>query len=83
MAMHKVVILGEGGVGKSALTIQFTQNHFVRDYDPTIENSYRKQITIDNEVVMLDILVLLPVTQNMVLTSISGHSRTRGIFCHA
>jgi len=61
MAMHKVVILGEGGVGKSALTIQFTQNHFVRDYDPTIENSYRKQITIDNEVVMLDILVLLPV----------------------
>jgi len=56
MSMQKVVILGEGGVGKSALTIQFTQNHFVRDYDPTIENSYRKQITIDNEVVMLDIL---------------------------
>jgi MinD superfamily P-loop ATPase len=23
--MHKLVILGEGGVGKSALTIQFTQ----------------------------------------------------------
>ncbi|MDP2439234.1 MAG: GTP-binding protein [archaeon] len=36
--------------------IQFVQNHFVREYDPTIENSYRKQITLDNEVFMLDIL---------------------------
>jgi GTPase KRas protein len=54
--MHKIVILGEGGVGKSALTIQFTQNHFVKDYDPTIENSYRKQITVGDEVHMLDIL---------------------------
>ena len=25
------------GVGKSALTIQFIQGHFVHDYDPTIE----------------------------------------------
>jgi small GTP-binding protein len=56
MSLQKIVILGEGGVGKSALVIQFTQNHFVRDYDPTIENSYRKQITIDDEVCMLDIL---------------------------
>ena len=32
------------------------QNHFVREYDPTIENSYRKQVTIDQETFMLDIL---------------------------
>lgn len=56
MPLYKVVILGDGGVGKSCLTIQFTQNHFVREYDPTIENSYRKQITVDDEVCMLDIL---------------------------
>ncbi|KAL6044478.1 Ras GTPase [Balamuthia mandrillaris] len=54
--MQQVVILGEGAVGKSALTIQFTQNLFVKDYDPTIESSYRKQITIGDEVCMLDIL---------------------------
>lgn len=54
--MYKVVVLGDGGVGKSCLTIQFTQNHFVKEYDPTIENSYRKQITIDEESLMLDIL---------------------------
>eukprot|EP00339_Tiarina_fusa_P029418 CAMPEP_0117037796 /NCGR_PEP_ID=MMETSP0472-20121206/26636_1 /TAXON_ID=693140 ORGANISM="Tiarina fusus, Strain LIS" /NCGR_SAMPLE_ID=MMETSP0472 /ASSEMBLY_ACC=CAM_ASM_000603 /LENGTH=136 /DNA_ID=CAMNT_0004747843 /DNA_START=29 /DNA_END=436 /DNA_ORIENTATION=- len=54
--MFKIVILGDGGVGKSCVTIQFTQNHFVREYDPTIENSYRKQVTIDEEAIMLDIL---------------------------
>jgi len=54
--MFKIVVLGDGGVGKSCVTIQFTQNHFVREYDPTIENSYRKQITLDEESFMLDIL---------------------------
>ena len=28
-------------MGKSALTIQLIQNHFVDEYDPTIEDSYR------------------------------------------
>ncbi len=32
--------------GKSALTIQLIQNHFVDEYDPTIEDSYRKQVVI-------------------------------------
>lgn len=36
-----------GGVGKSALTIQLIQNHFVDEYDPTIEDSYRKQVSIE------------------------------------
>jgi len=52
----KLVIVGDGGVGKSALTIQLTQNQFIAEYDPTIENSYRKQVNIDDEVYMLDIL---------------------------
>lgn len=34
---YKLVVVGGGGVGKSALTIQFSQNHFVDEYDPTIE----------------------------------------------
>lgn len=38
--------IGSGGVGKSSITIQFIQNHFVNDYDPTIEDSYRKQVVI-------------------------------------
>jgi GTPase KRas protein len=53
---YKLVVVGGGGVGKSALTIQFIQSHFVDEYDPTIEDSYRKQCVIDEEVALLDIL---------------------------
>ena len=35
---HKLVVVGGGGVGKSALTIQFIQRLYVEDYDPTIED---------------------------------------------
>jgi GTPase SAR1 family protein len=29
---YKLVIVGGGGVGKSALTIQFIQQHFIDEY---------------------------------------------------
>jgi GTPase SAR1 family protein len=38
----KVVVLGSGGVGKSALTVQFVSVHIMEKYDPTIEDFYRK-----------------------------------------
>ncbi|KAI0224809.1 Ras-related protein R-Ras2 [Lamellibrachia satsuma] len=53
---YKLVVVGGGGVGKSALTIQFIQSYFVTDYDPTIEDSYTKQCVIDDHVARLDIL---------------------------
>lgn len=53
---YKLVVVGGGGVGKSALTIQLIQSHFVDEYDPTIEDSYRKQVVIDDKVTILDIL---------------------------
>eukprot|EP00794_Sanderia_malayensis_P017042 gene17042-18757_t len=53
---YKMVVVGAGGVGKSALTIQLIQNHFVEDYDPTIEDSYIKQVVVDSEICILDIL---------------------------
>lgn len=56
MTEFKLVVVGAGGVGKSALTIQLIQNHFVDEYDPTIEDSYRKQVVIDGETCLLDIL---------------------------
>ena len=56
MPEYKIVVVGGGGVGKSALTIQLVMNHFIHEYDPTIEDSYRKQVTIGDESCILDIL---------------------------
>jgi len=53
---YKLVVLGGGGVGKSALTIRLVTDNFLDEYDPTIEDSYRKNVTIDNDPAMLDIL---------------------------
>jgi len=52
----KIVVLGGRCVGKSALTIQMVQKHFVEEYDSTIENSYRKQILVGKNQCILDIL---------------------------
>eukprot|EP01120_Amphizonella_sp_Union-15-10_P000144 TRINITY_DN10182_c0_g1_i1.p1 TRINITY_DN10182_c0_g1~~TRINITY_DN10182_c0_g1_i1.p1 ORF type:complete len:199 (-),score=36.99 TRINITY_DN10182_c0_g1_i1:62-658(-) len=53
--VYKLVLDGVGGVGKSCLTIQYISNKFVDDYDPTLEDSYRKQVNIDGEECILDI----------------------------
>lgn len=39
MREYKLVVVGGGGVGKSCLTIQLIQSHFVDEYDPTIEGT--------------------------------------------
>ncbi|KAJ2636283.1 hypothetical protein GGF44_003167, partial [Coemansia sp. RSA 1694] len=53
---YKVVMLGTGGVGKSMLTTRFINGEFSHEYDPTIEDSYRKQCQIDGDICILDIL---------------------------
>jgi len=53
---YKLVVLGAGGVGKSALTIRMVTDNFLENYDPTIEDTYRKQIMVDGEPALLDIL---------------------------
>lgn len=46
----------EGGVGKSCLTAQFVHNEWIESYDPTIEDSYRTQMTVDQRQVVLEIM---------------------------
>jgi len=52
----QLALVGSGGVGKSALTLQFTKSMFCEEYDPTIEDSYQHQIVVDNAVAHLEIL---------------------------
>lgn len=48
-ALHKVIMVGSGGVGKSALTLQFMYDEFIEDYEPTKADSYRKKVRVGNE----------------------------------
>ena len=50
------IILRAGGVGKSCLAVQFVANKFIANYDPTLEDSYRKQMDVDGEECVLDIV---------------------------
>lgn len=56
MEEYKLAVVGGGGVGKSALTVQFVQNTFLEEYDPTIEDSYRKHAKVDEATCFLEIL---------------------------
>mmetsp|Transcript_13496 Transcript_13496/g.16105 ORF Transcript_13496/g.16105 Transcript_13496/m.16105 type:complete len:196 (-) Transcript_13496:492-1079(-) len=51
-----IAVMGPGSVGKSALTLSYTQNMFVADYDPTIEDAFRKSDIIDGLPCVIDIL---------------------------
>ncbi|PRP87438.1 hypothetical protein PROFUN_00649 [Planoprotostelium fungivorum] len=53
---YRIVMIGAGGVGKSSLTVRFVVGRFVEKYDPTIEDAYRIQMSIDGEVANLDIV---------------------------
>ncbi|XP_046836471.1 GTP-binding protein Rit2-like isoform X1 [Vespa crabro] len=56
LRVYKIVVLGDGGVGKSAVTLQFVSHSFLECHDPTIEDSYQQQTVIDGEAALLDIL---------------------------
>ncbi|KAM6955339.1 ras-related protein Ral-B-like [Lycodopsis pacificus] len=56
LALHKVIMVGCGGVGKSALTLQFMYDEFVEEYVPTRADSYRKKVVLNGEEVQIDIL---------------------------
>jgi GTPase KRas len=53
---YRITVLGAGSVGKSALTIQLVHQHFVGDYDPTIEDCYKTTLSIDQQSSVLEIL---------------------------
>lgn len=56
LRVYKIVVLGDGGVGKSAVTLQFVRHSFLDYHDPTIEDSYQQQAVIDGQPALLDIL---------------------------
>ena len=53
---YKIGVYGDGGVGKSSIVIQLTFSRFFEENDPTIEDSYRKQLSVNGVACVLDIL---------------------------
>lgn len=46
---YKVILLGDGAVGKTSIAMQFAQNHFAQSYKQTIGvDFFIKRITLPN-----------------------------------
>ncbi|KAK3561851.1 hypothetical protein QTP86_017491 [Hemibagrus guttatus] len=52
----RIVILGQGAVGKTALAVRFITRRFIGEYDPTLETIYRHELSIGGEAVNFEIL---------------------------
>ena len=50
------MVMGTGGVGKSALIVQLVSGHLLEKYNPTIEDYYRKEVDINGIPAVLEIL---------------------------
>ncbi|OLL22319.1 GTP-binding protein rhb1 [Neolecta irregularis DAH-3] len=53
---RKIAVLGSRSVGKSSLTVQFVENHFVESYYPTIENTFSKIIKYKSQEFVTEII---------------------------
>ncbi|KFY12910.1 hypothetical protein V492_03597 [Pseudogymnoascus sp. VKM F-4246] len=53
---RKIAIVGSRSVGKSSLTVQFVDGHFVESYYPTIENTFSKVIKFKGQEFATDII---------------------------
>mmetsp|Transcript_8095 Transcript_8095/g.11143 ORF Transcript_8095/g.11143 Transcript_8095/m.11143 type:complete len:188 (+) Transcript_8095:133-696(+) len=45
---RKICVMGFRAVGKSSIAVQFVENHFVEQYNPTIENTFHKVVKFGN-----------------------------------
>lgn len=52
----RVVLFGAACVGKTALVLRFTNDYFPEVYDPSIEDSYRKQAMVDSHAYLVSVL---------------------------
>jgi len=84
----KLVILGQGAVGKSSVTTRFVHGDFNEDYNPTLQEIFRKTISVNDKVVTLGTLHPFPLnfsfshflkTREIILSRNIGYSWSRRI----
>ncbi|KAH5510801.1 hypothetical protein HBI23_214800 [Parastagonospora nodorum] len=63
-----ITVCGDGGCGKSSITLRLVRSQWTSDYDPTIEDSYSVTRTIDG------------VPYYLMLTDTAGQEEYRGLW---
>lgn len=52
---RKIAVVGARNVGKSSITVQFVESHFVESYYPTIENEFSRTVKLGKVMYTLEI----------------------------
>ena len=52
----KLIVLGCVNAGKSALVVQYNSGVYTDDVDPTIDDTYRKQVVLDDSHLLVEII---------------------------
>jgi hypothetical protein len=47
-----ISVLGGGGVGKSAITLRFVRDFFIKNWEATIEDAYRKNFRVCIQIIV-------------------------------
>jgi len=55
MAEVKIILVGTKKVGKGALAIRFSHGYFMENYDPTVEDSYRKRLNVQDKECLVEL----------------------------
>ena len=53
---QKVILLGAGGVGKSALIFQFMYDEFLENYEPTKADCFQKKVVLEHDEIQVNVL---------------------------
>ncbi|KAI9745987.1 MAG: hypothetical protein M1818_000668 [Claussenomyces sp. TS43310] len=63
-----ITIIGDGGCGKSSITLRLVRSQWTSEYDPTIEDSYSVTRSVDGQ------------TYHLALTDTAGQEEYRGMW---
>lgn len=83
----KIAVLGESGVGKSALAVRMITGRFLHHYDPTLEDEYHTEVHTNGKKRSVSIMdtagqVSRPIASNLIYYKSSGNRTAEFIYDH-